>query len=103
MSRRDWKKWFGSSWSGSVGEWVKRRLGDIVALRRGFDLPKRLRVQGPYPVLSSGVTAGWHSEGPVEGPGFVVGRATNLVDLEQLRLLFKTLDLTGFDSGSVQP
>ncbi|MBI2699334.1 restriction endonuclease subunit S [Mycobacterium gordonae] len=110
-----------------MGEWAKRRLGDIIELRRGFDLPARLRVHGPYPVLSSGVTAGWHSEGPVKGPGFVVGRATNLgqptwsdcnfwplnttlyaADFKGnhpkfLFHLFEVVDLTGFDSGSVQP
>jgi type I restriction enzyme, S subunit len=107
--------------------WARKRLDDIVELRRGFDLPSRLRQDGPYPVLSSGVTAGWHSKGPVSGPGFVIGRATNLgkptwsnVDFWPLNTtlyaadfkgndprflfhLFENLDLSGFDSGSVQP
>jgi type I restriction enzyme S subunit len=73
------------------------------------------------------VTAGWHKEGPIRGPGFVVGRATNLGvptwsegdywplnttlyasdfkgnDPKFLFHLFETLDLSGYDSGSVQP
>lgn len=110
-----------------MSAWETRRLADVVELRRGFDLPHRDRRPGPFPVLSAGLTAGWHDEGPVKGPGFVIGRATNLgkptwsdVDFwplnttlyaadfkgnhpRWLALWFETLDLSGFDSGSVQP
>lgn len=116
-----------SSWAASVAEWTRKSLADVVDLRRGFDLPHRDRRDGPYPVLSAGSTAGWHAEGPVRGPGFVIGRATNLgqptwcesdfwplnttlyaADLKGnvarwLFHLFETLDLSGFNSGSVQP
>ncbi|PPJ06391.1 restriction endonuclease subunit S [Nocardia cyriacigeorgica] len=108
-------------------EWLERSLADVVELRRGFDLPARDRVPGPYRVLSAGAVAGWHNVGPVKGPGFVVGRATNLGrptwssedfwplntvlyaadfkgnDPRFLFHLFESIDLTGFDSGSVQP
>lgn len=110
-----------------MGEWTTKSLADVVELRRGFDLPHRERVDGPFPVLSAGITAGWHTEGPVNGPGFVVGRATNLgvptwsdtafwplnttlyaADFKGnnpkfLYHLFESIDLSGFDSGSVQP
>ncbi|GGU42823.1 restriction endonuclease subunit S [Nocardioides albus] len=110
-----------------MGEWMPKSLADVIELRRGFDLPHREREDGPFPVLSAGVTAGWHSEGPVKGPGFVVGRATNLGvptwsegdfwplnttlyaadfkgnDPKFLYHLFEFIDLSGFDSGSVQP
>lgn len=110
-----------------MGEWAVKSLADVVELRRGFDLPHRLRADGPYPVLTAGKTAGWHSEGPIKGPGFVVGRATNLGEPmwsehdywplnttlyaasfkgnvpRFLFHLFQVLDLKGFDSGSVQP
>lgn len=108
-------------------DWEIKHLEDVVVLRRGFDLPHRERRPGPFPVLSSGVTAGWHDEGPVKGPGFVIGRATNLgvptwTDTDYWPLnttlyvsdfrgnepryvfhLFEILDLAGYDSGSVQP
>ncbi|MFI8775161.1 restriction endonuclease subunit S [Gordonia sp. NPDC062954] len=110
-----------------MAEWKLRRLEDVVELRRGFDLPSQDRNGGPIPVLSAGVTAGWHSESRVKGPGFVVGRATNLgqptwsdddywplnttlyaADFKGnsprfLYHLFEVTDLSGFDSGSVQP
>jgi type I restriction enzyme S subunit len=110
-----------------VTDWPVRKLKDVVELRRGFDLPHGQRRDGPYPVLTAGATAGWHDEGPVEGPGFVIGRATNLGqptwssenfwplnttlyaadfmgnEPKWLYHLFETLDLSGYDSGSVQP
>jgi len=110
-----------------MAEWMRKKLADVVELRRGFDLPTRSRKPGKFPVLSAGVTAGLHDEGPIKGPGFVVGRATNLGvptwsdgDFWPLNTtlyasdfkgnhprflyhLFEVLDLAGFDSGSVQP
>lgn len=110
-----------------MAEWKITNLSDVVELRRGFDLPTRMRNPGPFPVLSAGITAGWHSEGPIKGPGFVVGRATNLgvptwsdVDFWPLNTtlyaadfkgndprflyhIFESINLAGFDSGSVQP
>lgn len=98
-----------------------------MTLARGFDLPHAARRPGPYPVLSSGETAGTHDAFKVKGPGFVIGRATNLGiptwsegdfwplntvlyasdfhgnDPAFLYRLFQVLDLSGFNSGSVQP
>src|ERR1035437_5575279 len=110
-----------------MSEWTMKTLDEVVELRRGFDLPHRERRPGLYPVLTAGVSAGSHDEGPIKGPGFVVGRATNLGvptwsdtdywplnttlyaadfkgnDPKYLFHLFETLDLAGYDSGSVQP
>ena len=108
-------------------DWTSRRLADVVELRRGFDLPHGSRVLGTVPVVSSGGGSGWHDTAMVEGPGFAIGRATNLgqptwSDVAYWPLnttlyvadfygndprwayhLFQVLDLSGFDSGSVQP
>ena len=110
-----------------MSDWEVKTLDQIVELRRGFDLPHHSRRPGQFPVLTSGATAGWHDEGPVTGPGMVIGRATNLgeptwsdTDYWPLNTtlyvadfrgnepkwvfhLFESLDLTGYDSGSVQP
>jgi type I restriction enzyme S subunit len=107
--------------------WTEVRLGDFIALQRGHDLPARVRVPGPFPVVGSGGPSGWHNEAKAQGPGVVIGRATNLgrpfwVDGPYWPLntglyvkdfrgndpkfvfhLFQSLDLSGFDSGSVQP
>jgi type I restriction enzyme, S subunit len=102
-------------------------LSEFIVLQRGFDLPHRRRVPGPYKVLSSGEASGWHNEGPIRGPGFVVGRATNIgrptwsdADYWPLNTVlyakdfrgndprfayywFLSTDLTAYNSGSVQP
>lgn len=108
-------------------DWTRKKLSDVVQLKRGLDLPTRMRRPGSVPVLSAGSTAGWHDEPAVAGPGLVVGRATNLGvptwcksdfwplnttlyasdfkgnDPKFIYHLFEVLDLSGFDSGSVQP
>ncbi len=61
-----------------ISGWKEKPLDEFVALQRGFDLPQGKRRPGPFQVLTSGQTNGWHDEGPVKGPGFVIGRATNL-------------------------
>jgi type I restriction enzyme, S subunit len=110
-----------------MSEWRTKTLDQVVELKRGFDLPHAERRPGPYPVLTSGESAGSHDEGPIKGPGFVVGRATNLgvptwsdTDYWPLNTtlyaadfmgnlpkylfhLFEILDLAAYDSGSVQP
>lgn len=108
-------------------EWTVKPLADVVEIQRGFDLPHHARRTGPYPVLTAGETGGFHAEGPIKGPGVTIGRATNLgrpkwseVDFwphnttmfvkdfkgnspRWVYHLFEATDLSGFDSGSVQP
>lgn len=107
--------------------WAQKRLADVVELRRGFDLPHPQRRDGVVPVLSAGQAVGRHDTAMVKGPGFAIGRATNLGapvwsdadywplnttlyaadfkgnDPRFLYWLFQVTDLTGYDSGSVQP
>jgi type I restriction enzyme, S subunit len=107
--------------------WRHTTLGDLISLQRGHDLPERLRHPGLVPVIGSGGHTGWHDETIVCGPGITIGRAANLGvpnliqddfwplnttlyvtdfhgnDVHFIYYLFKFLDLTGFDSGSVQP
>jgi type I restriction enzyme S subunit len=107
--------------------WKATTLSQFVDLQRGFDLPGHKRVPGQYRVISSGKASGSHNEGPVKGPGFAIGRATNLGrptwsdhdywplntvlfvkdfrgnDPKFAYYLFENLDLSGYNSGSVQP
>ena len=50
------------------------RLGDVLELRRGFDLPKSKREKGCVPVYSSSGISGYHSVSAVDGPCLVTGR-----------------------------
>ena len=107
--------------------WKTKRLADLITLERGFDLPKSSRIPGNVPVISSGKVEGTHNKAKIKGPGFTIGRITNLgrprwSDIDYwplnttlyakdfhgnnprwLYYLFKIMDLSGYDSGSVQP
>jgi len=53
---------------------IRKQLGEIINLKRGYDLPARMRKKGVYPVISSSGISGYHSEFKVEGEGLVTGR-----------------------------
>lgn len=113
--------------NGSPTSWTVRPLHEVVALQRGFDLPHEARRPGPFKVLTSGKSDDYHDRGPIKGPGIAIGRATNLGrpkwsegdfwphnttlfvrDFKKnsprwVFHMFEMLDLSGYDSGSVQP
>lgn len=61
-----------------MSEWREISLGDVLTLQRGFDLPARDRVDGPYPIVSSSGVTGRHSIAKVDPPGVVIGRYGSL-------------------------
>ena len=54
--------------------WKLKTLGCVATLQRGFDLPSSDRIDGFYPIISSGGISGYHNEAKVKGPGVVTGR-----------------------------
>jgi type I restriction enzyme S subunit len=54
--------------------WRSGRLGDVVTLKRGHDLPDSLRQEGDVPVVSSSGVTGRHNESKAKAPGVVTGR-----------------------------
>ena len=54
--------------------WHDCTLGDVVKLQRGHDLPDRVRVDGPIPVVSSSGITGRHNVAKAQPPGVVTGR-----------------------------
>ena len=46
----------------------------ICTLEYGSSLPKKKRVDGPYPVMGSNGISGYHDEYLIEGPAIIVGR-----------------------------
>lgn len=58
-----------------------RRLGDLINLKRGYDLPESQRIPGPYPVISSAGISGFHNEYKVEGEGVITGRYGTLGEM----------------------
>ena len=57
-----------------AGEWRETSLGEVIELKRGYDLPKRDRIHGSVPVISSAGVTDYHEASKVSGPGVVTGR-----------------------------
>ena len=55
-------------------DWVEMTLGDFIELKRGYDLPKKKRIDGNIPIISSSGETDFHNEAKVKGPGVVTGR-----------------------------
>jgi type I restriction enzyme S subunit len=51
-----------------------RKLGDVITLHRGYDLPAKERKEGCIPVISSSGVSGFHSEAKIQAPGVITGR-----------------------------
>ena len=58
----------------SRGEWLETSLGEVIELKRGYDLPRYKRVPGSVPLVSSSGVSDYHVEAKVKGPGVVTGR-----------------------------
>jgi len=58
--------------------WAEKKLHEVCILQRGFDLPKRLRVHGSYPLVSSSGISDVHKEFKVKAPGVVTGRSGSI-------------------------
>jgi type I restriction enzyme S subunit len=54
--------------------WREERLGDVLTLKRGHDLPESQRDAGEVPVVSSSGITGYHSSAKATAPGVVTGR-----------------------------
>ena len=54
--------------------WKECFLGDVVELKRGYDLPQKKRLRGNVHLISSTVITDFHSIPMVKGPGVVTGR-----------------------------
>ncbi|MDR1424447.1 MAG: restriction endonuclease subunit S [Azoarcus sp.] len=57
-----------------AGEWRETTLGDVIELKRGYDLPQKERKPGNVPLVSSSGVSDRHAVAMVKGPGVVTGR-----------------------------
>lgn len=62
-------------------KWEKKPLGEIINLKRGYDLPSQKRKQGFVPIISSSGITDFHSEPAKTGEGVVTGRYGTLGQL----------------------
>jgi len=101
----------------------------VCTLEYGASLPKKTRIEGPYPVLGSNGVTGYHNKYLIEGPAIVVGRKGSAgevtfveencypidttyyvkrvkpekTDIRYLYHVLKTLDLTSLKGGAGIP
>jgi type I restriction enzyme S subunit len=68
-----------------MNEWKETTLGDVVELKRGYDLPARERQEGPYPIISSSGVSGFHNKAMAKAPGVVTGRYGTLGEVFFIR------------------
>lgn len=74
--------------------WVKTTLGDVATFQRGFDLPKKDRIIGEYPLMVSNGQDGTHKEYKVKAPGIVTGRSGTLGEVFYVQENFWALNTT---------
>ncbi|MCY4377946.1 MAG: restriction endonuclease subunit S [Spirochaetaceae bacterium] len=74
--------------------WVELPLGNVIELKRGYDLPGRERLPGPVPVVSSSGVTGYHRESKAPGPGVVTGRYGTLGEVYFIQGDFWPLNTT---------
>ena len=74
--------------------WRETTLGEVIELKRGYDLPKRQRVPGPVPLVSSSGISDHHTEAKVKGPGVVTGRYGTLGQVYYIQDDFWPLNTT---------
>ena len=58
--------------------WEKLKLGEVLTLQRGFDLPIGSRLEGAVPVYGSTGVVGFHNTPKVEAPMIITGRSGSL-------------------------
>jgi type I restriction enzyme, S subunit len=74
--------------------WIDCKLGDVLTLKRGYDLPHRERREGSIPIVSSSGVSGSHEEAKVSAPGVVTGRYGTLGGVFYLEQPFWPLNTT---------
>jgi type I restriction enzyme, S subunit len=77
-----------------AGEWKESALGEVLELKRGYDLPQQQRRSGHVPIVSSSGITDYHAEAMVKGPGVVTGRYGTLGDVFYITEDFWPLNTT---------
>src|SRR5437879_6322158 len=75
-------------------QWPEVALGEMITLKRGYDLPAEDRKSGQIPVVSSAGLTGAHNVARVKAPGVVTGRYGTLGSIFYLTRDFWPLNTT---------
>ncbi len=85
--------------------WERKPLGEILTLKRGYDLPEARRVRGEVPVVSSAGITGTHTQAKAAAQGVVTGRYGTLGEVYYIEDAFWPLNTALYivDFKGVQP
>jgi type I restriction enzyme S subunit len=72
--------------------WEEKKFIDVCVLQRGFDLPKRLRQEGEFDLVTSSGIKDTHFEYKVEPPGVVTGRSGSIGNVFYIQKKFWPLN-----------
>ena len=76
-------------------EWKNLRLGDVITLKRGYDLPTADRNgNGNVPIVSSSGIIDYHDEAKAQAPGVITGRYGTVGEFFYLNEPFWPLNTT---------
>jgi type I restriction enzyme S subunit len=79
---------------GKIPAGWSKHLGDVVTLKRGYDLPQRDRRAGTVPLVSSSGITDSHDKSMAKGPGVVTGRYGTLGEVFYIQQDFWPLNTT---------
>ena len=77
-----------------ASEWRDLSLGEVIELKRGYDLPQKERIRGAFPLVSSSGVTDHHGSAMAKGPGVVTGRYGTLGKVFFVREDFWPLNTT---------
>ncbi|MGI0492934.1 restriction endonuclease subunit S [Alkalinema pantanalense CENA528] len=77
-----------------MSEWKDTTLGNVIELKRGYDLPQQRRRNGSFPIVSSSGITDFHCEPMVKSPGVVTGRYGTLGEVYYITDDFWPLNTT---------
>lgn len=77
-----------------AAEWLDLSLGEVIELKRGYDLPQQERIPGPFPLVSSSGVTDCHASAMAKGPGVVTGRYGTIGQVFYVREDFWPLNTT---------
>lgn len=111
-----------------MSDWMSSKLGDVIELQRGHDLPSDARGDGDIPIIGSFGVTGFHDLAKYPGPGVAIGRSGASIgsatyvpgpywplntclfvsdfkgnDASWVFRLLDLIDFQSFNSGSAQP
>lgn len=79
---------------GKISKWAKIPFVTFCVLQRGFDLPKKDRISGVYPLVSSSGVSDYISKFKIKGPGVVTGRSGSIGSVTYIKNDFWPLNTT---------